>query len=85
MECGLGNPATAGRQQRYFALHPPWSPWLFNFSTAVQFGAGPSGSMQRMRSARSDASVAFVDEASIKMSAAERLAYDSPRIPWLIR
>ena len=29
MECGLTNPARAGRQQRQFALHPPWSPWLF--------------------------------------------------------
>src|SRR6185295_1327815 len=29
MECGLRNPARAGRQQRYFALHPPWSPWHF--------------------------------------------------------
>src|SRR5262245_63973882 len=27
MECGLTNPARAGRQQRQFALHPPWSPW----------------------------------------------------------
>ena len=29
MECGLTNPARAGRQQRQFAPHPPWSPWHF--------------------------------------------------------
>src|SRR6266498_4742789 len=32
MECGLTNPARAGRQQRQFAPHPPWSPWLFGFA-----------------------------------------------------
>ncbi len=26
MECGLTNPARAGRQQRQFALRLPWSP-----------------------------------------------------------
>src|SRR5438477_6092889 len=30
MECGLTNPARAGRQQRQFAPHPPWSPWHFD-------------------------------------------------------
>src|SRR5262245_29450815 len=33
MECGLTNPARAGRQQRYFALHLPWSPWHFIMSS----------------------------------------------------
>src|SRR5436309_2149200 len=31
MECGLTNPARAGRQQRQFAPHPPWLPWHFKF------------------------------------------------------
>src|ERR1043166_4562006 len=30
MECGLTNPARAGRAQRQFAPHPPWSPWHFD-------------------------------------------------------
>ena len=34
MECGLTNPARAGMQQRQFALHPPWSPWHFQFALA---------------------------------------------------
>ena len=28
-ECGLTNPARAGRQQRQFASYLPWSPWHF--------------------------------------------------------
>src|SRR6266853_6380088 len=38
MECGLTNTARAGRQQRQFALHPPWPPWhLFNFVSLLRF------------------------------------------------
>src|SRR5437870_11720456 len=35
MECGLTNPARAGRQQRQSAPHPPWSPWHFFMSYPV--------------------------------------------------
>src|SRR5437588_10422296 len=35
MECGLTNPARAGRQQRQSAPHPPWSPWHFQMSYQV--------------------------------------------------
>src|SRR2546426_4597824 len=31
MECGRTNPARAGRQQRQFAPHPPWLPWLIHY------------------------------------------------------
>jgi len=40
MECGLGNPARAGRQQRYFAPHPPWLPWLLFFRSRFAVGKG---------------------------------------------
>src|SRR5262249_54544311 len=42
MECGLTNPARAGRQQRQFALHPPWSPW-HTFKCGTGMGKAESG------------------------------------------
>ena len=41
MDCGLMNPARAGRQQRQFAPRTPWSPWLFQF-TICDLRAAPA-------------------------------------------
>jgi hypothetical protein len=50
MECGLRNPARAGRQQRYFALHPPWSPWHFRFCCLAAAFPGKLNAAHRAQS-----------------------------------
>src|SRR5689334_1210653 len=78
MECGLGNPARAGRQQRYFALHPPWSPWHFYFSTGTTENS-PGCAVRRRRAAGSGQRV------SRFAPPIDEVANCIERISWLIR